>query len=110
MKVSAINVYPIKSMRGSTLEESLVCSYGLENDRRWMLVDPESHMITQRECPLLATLTPQVDASGLRVAAPGHEDIFVPHDADRAEQARKLQQVQTTLDELRTRAERWQKS
>jgi uncharacterized protein len=81
MKVSGINVYPIKSMRGSTLEEALVCSYGLEHDRRWMLVDLESHMITQRECPLLATLTPQVDASGLRVAAPGHENIFVPHDA-----------------------------
>jgi len=36
--------------------------------------------------------------------------IMVPHEADRAEQARKLQQVQSTLDELRTRAELWQKS
>ena len=36
--------------------------------------------------------------------------IVVPHNADRAEQARKLQQVQSTLDELRSRAERWQKS
>jgi len=36
--------------------------------------------------------------------------IMVPHDADRSEQARKLQQVQTTLDELSRRAERWQKS
>jgi lysophospholipid acyltransferase (LPLAT)-like uncharacterized protein len=36
--------------------------------------------------------------------------IVVPHNADRAEQARKLQQVQATLDELRNRAEQWQKS
>jgi hypothetical protein len=36
--------------------------------------------------------------------------IVVPHDADRAEQARKLQQVQSALDELRARAEQWQKS
>jgi len=36
--------------------------------------------------------------------------IFVPRDADRAEQARKLQQVQEALDELRTRAEFWQHS
>jgi lysophospholipid acyltransferase (LPLAT)-like uncharacterized protein len=36
--------------------------------------------------------------------------IVVPHGADRAEQARKLQQVQSTLDELRSRAEQWQKS
>jgi lysophospholipid acyltransferase (LPLAT)-like uncharacterized protein len=36
--------------------------------------------------------------------------IMVAHGADRAEQARKLEQVQSTLDELRTRAEQWQKS
>jgi len=36
--------------------------------------------------------------------------IFVPRDADRAEQARKLRQVQDALDELRQRAEQWQKS
>ncbi|MGD1100762.1 MAG: lysophospholipid acyltransferase family protein [Terriglobia bacterium] len=36
--------------------------------------------------------------------------IVVPRDADRAEQTRKLQQVQATLDDLRLRAERWQKS
>jgi len=81
MNVSAINVYPIKSLRGSTVEQALVCSYGLEHDRRWMLVDPASHMITQRECPLVATILPSVEASGLRVTAPGGEDIFVRHDA-----------------------------
>ncbi len=36
--------------------------------------------------------------------------IMVSRDADRAEQARKLQEVQAALDELRSRAERWQKS
>jgi MOSC domain-containing protein len=82
MKVSALNVYPIKSLRGTSLEETLVCSYGLEHDRRWMLVDPAAHMITQRECPLMATLTPRVEAGSLRVAAPGREDILVPYDAD----------------------------
>ena len=46
-----------------------------------MLVDAAAHMITQRECPLMATLTPRVEASGLRVAAPGREDILVPYDA-----------------------------
>ena len=81
MNISAINVYPIKSLRGSALEEALVRSYGLEHDRRWMLVDPAAHMITQRECPLVATLTPMVEPGGLRVKAPGHADILVPQDA-----------------------------
>lgn len=81
MNVSAINVYPIKSLRGCALQQSPVCAYGLEHDRRWMLVDPASHMITQRECPLVATLSPSVEAGGLRVTASGGEDTFVPDGA-----------------------------
>jgi MOSC domain-containing protein len=81
MNVSAINVYPIKSLRGSALGEALVCSYGLEHDRRWMLVNPASQMITQRECPLVATLTPYVGPDGLRIAAPSGREILVPFDA-----------------------------
>ena len=81
MNVSAINVYPIKSLRGSPVETAQVCSYGLERDRRWMLVDPASHMITQRECFRLATITPQIEAGGLRVTAPDKSEVFVPYDA-----------------------------
>jgi len=36
--------------------------------------------------------------------------IVVSRDADRAERDRKLQEVQSTLDQLRARAEQWQKS
>ena len=78
MKVSAINLYPIKSLRGIALEQAHVCSYGLEHDRRWMLVGPDSKMITQRECPMLATLTPCVGSDGLRITAPGGDEILVP--------------------------------
>jgi len=80
MNISAINVYPIKSLRGSPLKEALVRSHGLEHDRRWMLVDPEAHMITQRECPYVATITPRVESGGLRVTAPGRAEVFVPYD------------------------------
>lgn len=81
MDVSAINLYPIKSLRGIALETAHVCSYGLEHDRRWMLVNPASQMITQRECPLLATLTPRVDPDGLWIAPPDGHNVFVPYDA-----------------------------
>ncbi len=80
MKVSDINVYPIKSLRGSPVSEALVRSHGLEHDRRWMLVDSHVHMITQRECARVATLTPRVENDGLRVMSPGREEVFVPFD------------------------------
>ena len=73
--------YPIKSLRGNPLEEALICSYGLEHDRRWMLVDPQSRMITQRECTLLATLSALAGKDSLRVAAPGGREISVAYDA-----------------------------
>jgi uncharacterized protein len=79
MNVVEINVYPIKSLRGSTMERARVCSYGLEHDRQWMLVNPESKMITQRECPLLATLTPRVEQDGLRIATTDRGEVLVPY-------------------------------
>src|SRR5271166_2320228 len=81
MNVSAINVYPIKSLRGNPLEEALICPYGLEHDRRWMLVDPQSRMVTQRECTLLATLSAFAGKDGLRIAATGGREISVAYDA-----------------------------
>jgi len=81
MNVSAINLYPIKSLRGISLGQARVCSYGLEHDRRWMLVNPSAQMITQRECPLLATLTPRIAADGLWIAPPDGREVFVPYDA-----------------------------
>ena len=80
MNITEINLYPIKSLRGSSLPEALVCSKGLENDRCWMLVDGEGKKITQRECPCLALLVPQVGDGWLRVRAPGSSDIVVALD------------------------------
>jgi uncharacterized protein YcbX len=80
MNVAAINIYPIKSLRGSAMEQARVCSYGLEHDRQWMLVNPDSKMITQRECPLLATLTPRVEQDGLRIATPDRGEVFAPYE------------------------------
>jgi uncharacterized protein YcbX len=82
MKIAEIFVYPVKSLRGSAVDEALVRAYGLEHDRRWMLVDADSKMITQRECPRLATLHPHVQHDRLRIAVPGRNDITIPFDHD----------------------------
>jgi uncharacterized protein YcbX len=78
MKVTEINLYPVKSMRGTSVQDALVCSDGLENDRCWMLVDGEGNKITQRECPRLALLLPRIERGSIRVQVPGSSDIVVP--------------------------------
>jgi uncharacterized protein YcbX len=81
MNVSAINVYPVKSLRGSAVPEARVCAYGLEHDRQWMLVDVQDRKITQRECPPLALLAPHVNSGSLHISVPNRPDIMVPLDA-----------------------------
>ena len=39
MNIADIMVYPIKSLRGSPVDESLLCSYGLEHDQASRLGD-----------------------------------------------------------------------
>ncbi len=80
MHITEINLYPVKSLRGTSVPEALVCSNGLKHDRCWMLVDGEGKKITQRECPRLALLVPQVEDGALRVQVPGSSDIVVPPD------------------------------
>jgi uncharacterized protein YcbX len=82
MNVAEIFVYPVKSLRGSAVDEAVVCGYGLEHDRQWMLVDDGSRMMTQREWTPLATLYPRVEAEHLRIALPGGEEIVVPLNSD----------------------------
>ncbi len=49
--LSAINIYPVKSLAGIALTKSKVEERGLEFDRRWMIVDSENNFITQRKYP-----------------------------------------------------------
>lgn len=69
--LSSLHVYPLKSARGFAREREIATRRGLQGDRRFMLVTPEGHFITQREQPRLALLVPHVNEQRLRLEAPG---------------------------------------
>jgi uncharacterized protein YcbX len=77
MRISALNIFPVKSARGIALEQSPINAMGLEGDRRWMVVDLNGHFITQREFPRLAQLQTEVDAQGLRLFVEGQGEMQV---------------------------------
>lgn len=77
--LSEINVYPIKSLGGISLNESVVEEKGLRYDRRWMLVDENGKFFTQREFPKMATINVSFENDGLRVSAED-ESLLVPFD------------------------------
>lgn len=77
MRISEINVYPVKSLRGIGLATSMVEKRGLRFDRRWMLTDRDGMFFTQRETPKMATVSVEVGEDVLRVSAEGFETLEV---------------------------------
>jgi uncharacterized protein len=71
LHLSALNIYPIKSGAGISAQESQVDDFGLQYDRRWMLIDETGRSISQRECPRLALVRPTFRDECLLVEAPG---------------------------------------
>ncbi len=78
LKLSEINVYPIKSTRRIALHESEVLPRGLPWDRRWMLVDRENKFITARKQPMLATVQTAIGTTELKVTAEGMPELSLP--------------------------------
>ncbi|WP_316739016.1 MOSC domain-containing protein [Pedobacter aquatilis] len=60
--LSEIYIYPIKSLGGISLNQTIVEEKGLQYDRRWMLIDQQGTFISQRKHSSLALL--QVDLKG----------------------------------------------
>jgi uncharacterized protein len=54
LTLSEIWIYPIKSLAGIRVQQANVKQKGLENDRRFMLVDEDGRFLTQREHPGMA--------------------------------------------------------
>ncbi len=56
MKLTAINQYPVKSLKGLSLNDAVIDDFGIKNDRRWMLVDTEGEFVTQRKYPVMGSI------------------------------------------------------
>jgi len=89
MKVSELNVYPLKSGRGIALTEAEIGPAGIPGDRVMMVTGPDGMFITQRELPALARLRVTPQASSVEIGMDGAESITV----DRPDPARRMDVV-----------------
>jgi hypothetical protein len=78
MHISEINIYPIKSLKGISLDSAVVEERGLRYDRRWMLTTPDGMFFTQREFPKMSTVSVWVEEDGLVAGADRFGDVFIP--------------------------------
>lgn len=85
MHLSEINIYPVKSLAGISLNEAVVEDRGLRFDRRWMLVDEANQFMTQREFPVMARIrvamngshfTAAIDDKSLDISVKPETDVF----------------------------------
>lgn len=83
MKVAGLGIHPVKSTAIRPVRAAQVQPWGLEGDRRWMLVDAQGDLVSARELRTLFTVladTPATDSlvtSPLRVCAPGLPDLLL---------------------------------
>ena len=58
--ISELAIYPVKSMRQIQLQQSSLQFGGLKHDRRWMVIDTDGVMITQRQKSRLCLIQPKL--------------------------------------------------
>ncbi len=65
--ITALYVYPIKSLGGVSLNRAELTDRGFRYDRRWMLIDSENRFLSQREHAEMALLQVEIEEAGLKV-------------------------------------------
>ena len=78
--LTEINIYPVKSLAGISLQSSDVEDRGLKYDRRWVLVDQTNTFFTQRDFPEMALIRVSIENEGLKLQhkTKNVEPLFVP--------------------------------
>lgn len=89
LTVTGIWIYPIKSLGGIPLTEAGLRPKGIDQDRRWMIVDEQGVCMTQREFTRMSAFAVQRDGEQFIVTfngdvlnlSPGEADYSKPVDA-----------------------------
>jgi uncharacterized protein YcbX len=90
LTVSELNIYPVKGLKGIALDEARATARGLENDRRWMVVDAQGSFLTQRHVPKMATVWTELFDDALALSAPDMDVLEVPLEARDGEPMRAI--------------------
>lgn len=78
--VTAINLFPVKSLGGIALSQAQIDQRGLLLDRAFMVVEPDGSFLTQRDIPEMALVEVEVlsfETGSIALSAPGMEPITI---------------------------------
>jgi hypothetical protein len=99
----------VKSLAGIPVSTAELTPLGLQNDRRWMIVDDDDEFVTQREVPMLATLWVEVDDHQLCIASAQMSAALEMRHGESTGQRRRVRVWNDSVDALHVslRADRW---
>ncbi len=75
--LSAITLYPVKSLAGINVNSWPVIRTGLLYDRQWMLIDAEQQFLSQRQLPQMALIKTALTNTHLILSADGKDDLLL---------------------------------
>jgi hypothetical protein len=85
LTLSEVNVYPVKSLRGISVDRWSVSARGLRMDRELLLVDDTGRFVTQREEHRMALVATELVGDDLVLRAPGAPPLVISLAARSAE-------------------------
>jgi uncharacterized protein len=100
MRVSEIYVYPVKGAGGIGLHTARLDSFGIEHDRRWMIVDEAGQFLTQRNQPGLALLGIELEPDALVLRSLRAGEARLPLRPDRQATTGRTIRVKVWEDEV----------
>ncbi|MFE3488189.1 MOSC domain-containing protein [Streptomyces griseus] len=72
------HIHPVKSLAARACDQVVVEPWGLDGDRRWMLVDKAARAVTQRQQPSMARISAEpLPGGGVLLSAPGFAPLRV---------------------------------
>ncbi|TGD82812.1 MOSC domain-containing protein [Hymenobacter wooponensis] len=84
LQLSALYIYPVKSLGGIRLTEAHIDTRGLRHDRRWLIVNERNQFMTQRQTAAMAHLKVEPAYNGFLLRhneRPELLPLFVPFEA-----------------------------
>lgn len=75
--LSQLAIYPVKSCAQLPQGKANISPFGLHMDRRWMLIDDEGYMLTQRKHPRMCQIQCYAQDTMLQINAPGMTQLNV---------------------------------
>jgi uncharacterized protein YcbX len=78
MFLSSLFLYPVKSLRGYSVDEAAVDALGLVGDHRFLVVDASGRFLTQRTLPRMALIDTQLDSGTLLLFTRDQSPLAVP--------------------------------